>query len=202
MRLTFGPSGEPYPVWSGDGRIIDSSVREGSQDIYSRRADRSGAEERLTKGTSLQGPRTNQRALALSPDDRQLIFEENTTDTAWNLMRLTLDGVSSPEPLLRTRFDERNAAISPDGRWMAYESNETGQTEVFVRPFPSVEAAVFRISQTGGRSPVCSPAGGELFFVNGTTMYEVSVQLTPTFRCASPVALLTRRRRSSMAGRR
>jgi eukaryotic-like serine/threonine-protein kinase len=182
MRVTFAPMADSYPLWSRDGRIIHSSVREGSQNIYSRSADRSGSEERLT-------PARTGRPLALSPDGRQLIFEQNNTDTAWDLMRLQLDGVSAPVALLRTRFDERNAAISPDGRWMAYESNETGQTEVFVRPFPGVDAAVFRISQTGGRSPVWSPAGGELFFVNGTTMYAVSLQLTPTFRYASPVAL-------------
>ena len=130
MRLTFSSLIDAYPLWSRDGRIIHSSVRQGRQNIYRRRADRSGAEERLT-----QAP-TDQRALALSPDDRQLVYEEITADTAWNLMRLTLDGASTPEPLLRTRFDERNAAMSPDGRFMAYESNETGQTEVFVQAVP------------------------------------------------------------------
>ena len=181
MRLTFAETADTYPVWLGSNHLINSGAR--PQNIFRRRADRGGGEERLT-----QAP-TNQRALAVSPDDRQLIFEENTTDNAWNLMRLTLDGVSTPQPLLRTRFDERNAALSPDGRWMAYESNETGQTQIFVRPFPNVNDAVFRISQDGGRSPVWSPAGGELFFVNGTTMYSVGVQLAPAFRYESPKAL-------------
>ncbi len=183
MRLTFAPSSDTYPVWSRDGRIIHGSLRQGWQNLYRRSADRGGTEERLTEAPA------NQRPLARSPDDRQLIFEENTTDTAWNLMRLTLDGTATAEPLLRTKFDERNAALSPDGQWMAYESNETGPTEVFVRPFPNVTDAVFRISQTGGRSPVWSPAGGELFFVNGTTLDSVGVQFAPRFRYGSPVAL-------------
>jgi hypothetical protein len=142
-----------------------------------------GVEERLTRSPE------HQRPFAVSADARHLIFGEEATDTAENLMLLALDGASTPEPLLRTPFDEENASLSPDGRWMAYESNETGQTEVYVRPFPDVNREVFRVSSNGGRSPVWSPRGSELFFVNGTTMHAVGVQLAPTFRHGSPTAL-------------
>ncbi len=37
-----------------------------------------------------------------------------------------------------------------------------------------------------------SPGGRELFFVNGTTMYSVAVQLAPTFRHGSPATLFDR----------
>ncbi len=33
----------------------------------------------------------------------------------------------------------RNAELSPDGRWMAYQSNESGDNEIYVRPFPNVD---------------------------------------------------------------
>jgi len=182
-RFTFEPRSESYPTWSPDGRIVYNSERDEAQNIYRRAADSTGAAERLTRGPN------NQRPLVVSADGRHLIFEESTSDTAWNLMRLTLDGASSPEVLLRTPFDERNADLSPDGRWMAYESNETGQTEIYVRPFPDVNREVFQVSSNGGRTPAWSPSGGELFFANGTTLYAVAVRLAPTFRHGPPIGL-------------
>ena len=35
---------------------------------------------------------------------------------------------------------ERKPDLSPDGRWLPYQSDETGQFEVFVRPFPEMVA--------------------------------------------------------------
>jgi serine/threonine-protein kinase len=183
QRFTFEPRDESYPVWSRDGRIIYNSIRDGVQNIFRRTSDLGGNEERVTSGPN------NQRPLTVSADGRQLIFEESTTDNAWNLLRLTLDGVATPDVVLATPFDERNADLSPDGRWLAYDSNETGRTEVFVRPFPDVTREVFQVSSNGGRTPAWSPAGGELFFTNGATLYSVAVQLSPGFRHAPPVAL-------------
>ena len=91
-------------------------------------------------------------------------------------MLLSLDGTPRVEPLLQTPFDERNAAISPDGRWMAYESNESGQSQIYVRPFPNVADARYQISTGGGRTPAWAPDGHDLFFVNRTSMMAVTVQ--------------------------
>jgi hypothetical protein len=181
--FTFEPGYETYAVWSRDGRIIYNSQREGAQNIFRRAGDLAGVEERLTRSPY------NQRPLAVSANERYLVFGEPAPDTEWNLMLLALDGTSTPELLLSTPFDEANASLSPDGRWMAYESNETGRTEVYVRPFPDVKREVFRVSSDGGRSPVWSPNGGELFFVNGSTMHAVAVQLAPTFRHGRPAAM-------------
>ena len=68
---------------------------------------------------------------------------------------------------MRTSDREFEAALSPDGRWMAYVSTETGRQEVFVRPFPEVEAGKWQVSTAGGTSPVWAHSGQELFFVNG-----------------------------------
>jgi hypothetical protein len=67
-------------------------------------------------------------------------------------------------PLLATSFDEQEPSLSPDGRWIAYVSNETGVDEVFVRPFPDVEAGKWQVSSGGGTSSVWSGDGRELFF--------------------------------------
>ena len=63
----------------------------------------------------------------------------------------------------------RKPAFSPDGRWIAYTSNESGRTEVYVRPFPggaSSGSGKWQISTGGGRYPIWSRNGRELFYEN------------------------------------
>ncbi len=80
------------------------------------------------------------------------------------------------------------AADCIDGRWIVYESNQTGQAQIYVRPFPNVADALYQITSEGGRTPVWSPTGRELFFVNRTSMMVVPVQLTP-FSAGTPQKL-------------
>jgi Tol biopolymer transport system component len=107
-----------------------------------------------------------------------LIVEQQTPQRDYDLMMLSLADPARIEPLLQTPFDERDAEMSPDGRWMAYDSNESGQLQVYVRPFPNVTDAQYQVSTDGGRSPTWSPRGGELFFVSGTSMMRVAVDMT------------------------
>jgi hypothetical protein len=52
-----------------------------------------------------------------------------------------------------------------------------------------VADARYEISNGGGRTPVWSPTGRELFFVNRTSIMAVTVQLTPTFSNGNPTKL-------------
>jgi len=193
-RLTFGPTGN-FSVWMPDGRrIIFTRARSAAGDapnLYRGSVDGTGNEERLTIGDR------QDRAVAISPDGKRLVFEEQTPAGTQDLMLLALDGASTPpgpgvpriRPLLQTPFDQRNAAISPDGRWMAYESTESARTQIYVRPFPNVIDAHYQISTDGGRTPLWSTDGRELFFVNGSALMAVAVQLTPTFSAGNPTTL-------------
>ena len=89
-----------------------------------------------------------------------------------DLMLLALDGSQRVTPLLQTPFDEQRGIISPDGHWLAYESNSSGQSEIWVRPFPNTSVAQYQISTSGGTRPVWAHNGKELFFlgVDGTLM--------------------------------
>jgi len=60
-----------------------------------------------------------------------------------------------------------DATFSPDGKWMAYSSNESGTDDVFVRPFPNA-GVKWRISNGGGKYPMWSHNGRELFYVSET----------------------------------
>lgn len=68
-----------------------------------------------------------------------------------------------PEPLLTGPFSESVARFSPDGHFIAYASIESGQVEVYVRPFPG-SGGRWQISTAGGYFPEWSPNGGELFY--------------------------------------
>jgi eukaryotic-like serine/threonine-protein kinase len=105
-------------------------------------------------------------------------------------MQLHLDGSSKTEPLVQTGFAEVAGELSPDGRWIAYFSNESGQMEVYVRPFPKVDSGRWLISTGGGSRPAWSRNGRELFYLApSTAMMVVSVQTNPTFTPSNPSKL-------------
>jgi hypothetical protein len=64
---------------------------------------------------------------------------------------------------------------------MAYESNESARSQIDVRAFPNVADAHYQISTDGGRTPVWASNDRELFFVKGSALMAVVVQVTPTF---------------------
>ena len=79
------------------------------------------------------------------------------------------------QPLLPSEINEGFSAISPDGRWIAYVSLETGQNEVYVRPFPNVDDDKRQISRNGGDEPLWGPDGGELFYFNQTDDGDIEI---------------------------
>ena len=103
---------------------------------------------------------------------------------AGDILAVPIGAGGPPEPLLNhPDFEESSPTLSQDGRWLAYTSNESGQREVYVRPFPNVGDGVWLISDgTGGTEPRWSPAGGELFYRNATgALVAMSVTTQPTF---------------------
>ena len=79
-----------------------------------------------------------------------------------------------PKTLWTSPADEAGPQLSPNGRWLAYSSNQSGQTEIYVRPFPDVEE-VWQISSGGGAEPIWAGHGRELFYRNGDQMMVVAV---------------------------
>ena len=67
-----------------------------------------------------------------------------------------------------------SAALSPDGRWLAYIANTTGSAELWVRRYPTLDAAV-RISPNGATEPVWAKNGRELFYLEDDKLMRVRV---------------------------
>ncbi len=172
MRLTFDPTNEQFPIWTPDGqRVVFGSL---AAPLSWKAADGTGEVETLVESSSRQFPQV------FSPDGTALVFEDRNSP-GWGLGMLSLDGERISTLLMETDFMERNAALSPDGRWMAYQSNESGQFEVYVRPFPDVNGGRWQVSSGGGGWPLWSPDGRELFYVGSEGMMAVAIETEPTF---------------------
>jgi len=89
-------------------------------------------------------------------------------------------GTDSSIVLVATPAYETSPALSPDGRWLAYVSNESGQAEVYVRPFPNSGDGRWQISAQGGMEPVWARSGRELFYrTTGTPAQQMVMEITP-----------------------
>ncbi|MDA2939182.1 hypothetical protein MYX75_13095, partial [Acidobacteria bacterium AH-259-A15] len=158
----FDPADDDHPVWTPDAqRVVFASSRDGQYNLFSKATDGTGQVERLTTSPHRQYP------FSVSPDGKKLVFREENPETSWDLHVLSMEGERTSEPLLQTEFREFDPAISPDGRWMTYESDESGQYEVFVRPFPNVEDGKWQISRGAGVDPVWGPNGREFEWPEG-----------------------------------
>ena len=80
------------------------------------------------------------------------------------LWSLPLSGDRRAVAVPNTEARGANGRLSPDGRWLAYESWESGQSEVWVQPFPA-SGAKWQISQEGGVKPRWRRDGKELYFM-------------------------------------
>ena len=84
------------------------------------------------------------------------------------------------------------AVVSPDGHWLAVESNESGQAEIYVRPYPNVDAGRWQISSGGGQAPKWARDGHTLFFLSPKSLMAARVESAPSFAFQAPEAVLDR----------
>ena len=170
--LTF-KGNNANPTWTADGRSVmyaESPTRftsgnaGGPTALVRRRADGTGAVDTLARSTAgrniIEGVPTR--------DTTQFVLRLGRTANARDIV-LSRRADNAVTPLMAdSTFAELFPALSPDGRWLAYASDETGQFEVYVRPFPDVNARRVQVSQAGGSEPRWAHSGRELFFRNGT----------------------------------
>jgi serine/threonine-protein kinase len=162
-RVTFEPTPEYRPRWTSDGRALTfiADDREVAG-LYQRPADGTGGDSLLYRGSLAEG--------VWHPGGEWLLLRTGTPTPGRggrDIFGFRPGVDTSAVPVIVTPFDENAVMPSPDGRWLAYQSDETGRYEVFIRPFPDADAGKWQVSQGGGRGPLWSKDGRELFWLSG-----------------------------------
>ncbi len=161
QQLTFEGNNH-RPVWTPDSqRITFSSDRDGTMSLYWMPADGSGVAERLT--TADEG--TNHWMGSWSPDGELLVFNvERDPQIDWDIWTLSVDDRETQSLYDAPGTIYMGAELSPNGQWLAYGMGPSGEgNDIYVEPFPPTGSRR-RISQDGGRFPLWSPEGSELFY--------------------------------------
>jgi serine/threonine-protein kinase len=182
--LTFGSAVEQYPVWTPDGRrVLFRSDRSGIPNLFWQFADGTGTAEQVTAVTQ-----TIVIPDAITPDSKALVVQ-----TGVHIGIIGLDDRQKVSPVVEAPGIQSNAALSPDGRWLAYSSDESGTPQIFVRPFPNVDAGRWQVSSNGGTKPVWRGNGQELFYLGlsaaGASLMAVPVHTTDRFSFGNPTKL-------------
>src|SRR5262245_37850594 len=143
----------------------------GGYNLYSIPFDGSGKPEPLfpaDEGIAAQ-------PFTCSPDGRHLVYIKSGEHTGWDIWTHSPGQEGAPRPLIATPAYESFPTFSPDGRFIAYQSNESGAFEIYVRPFPQVEARRELISRSGGEAPKWSRDGTEIFYLSERGLMKVPV---------------------------
>lgn len=187
-RLTFGGRNQ-FPIWTRDGRFITfQSDREGDAAIFRQPADGSGPAVRLTKAEA----GVSHEPESWSPDGTTLSMNVLTAGNQGVWMTGT-DPEAKPKAFADTLAVEKHSSFSPDGRWVAYMATNASSLDVFIQPFPQT-GAKYQASNGGGRTPVWSPDGKQLFYhstvLNRIVVVDVRADHGLTFGTPVPLPIV------------
>jgi hypothetical protein len=150
-------------VWAADSRHL---IFGDAAALWWIRADGSGQPQQLL------GNLGNPRPFSLAPAGRLAIVQQDEALPDTYTVPIDLSDLEHPkagkeEPfLVDPTIVDTDPAFSPDGKFLAYASTESGPIQIFVRPFPG-PGGKWKVSQSGGKFPVWSPAAHELLFLGG-----------------------------------
>ena len=172
-----------WPLWTPDGQWLVFPHFVGPVvNLFRKRADGSGGLERLTESELHQQP------MSFSPDGEVLAYHQSMDPiTGFDIGILEMDTLRAV-PFLETPANEGQPSFSPDGSWLAYATNESGRYEIWVTEYPGPGRKEL-LSVGGGREPVWSPQGDELFYRNRDKMMAVPVATQPTLSIGKPEVL-------------
>jgi eukaryotic-like serine/threonine-protein kinase len=169
-------------LWSKDGsRVFFASNTAGTWGTFSIPADGSSLQpqplpisppEPAKDGFSSQAPML---PLAWMPNGDLLLGGVRGSGNAPSSDLVTTPPAGGKtNDLIRTEYAEDAASVSPDGRWIAYRSTRSGRPEIWVQGVGS--SAPVRVSQNGGREPLWSRDGRELYYLEGNKLMALAVK--------------------------
>ena len=174
-----------YLGWTPSGKEVTYTSARGSfeGEIWIQPADGGGEARQLTS----LGGRVDFDAWA--PGGRTFSAHHHT-GRGTNQLMAAFDGEDAElETWLEHDHSDNNALFSRDGRYVAFLSDQTGQWEVYIRPYPGPGGQT-PVSVAGGTEPAWAPTG-ELFYrrTRDYMMMAVEVSTDPVLTVRAPVEL-------------
>jgi Tol biopolymer transport system component len=184
QRFTFSPAEEVNPIWSPDGSMIAfGSNQGGSTGLFQKRANGAGTEELLFRGY-------DSVPMNWSTDGRFIIFRMKNAKGMNEGWFLPLAGDRKAFGYLQSsEFNQNQPRLSPNGHWLAYYAAPSGQSEVYLEPFPK-PGGKWQVSTMGGTNHRWSRDGKELYFMAPNSDFmAVTVKGDSAPEMGTPVAL-------------
>jgi Tol biopolymer transport system component len=210
---TFGDNNR-HAVFAPDGKqFAFMSIRDGKAQVFSQLVDGTGGAQQLT--TVSDAPDVLAIPYSWSPDgllvfvtvtpagegDAWLQPVPSAATTATHAVAEVARSAAESTPaqhLFRSRLDDGVPQFSPDGRWLAYTSEESGNNEIYVRPFPD-SGGKWQVSVGGGIEPQWNQNGRELFYRTGEKMMAVEIDTRAGFVHGKPKILFEDHYATSLA---
>lgn len=180
-RLTHNYSGVRPMGWTTDGRDVvfmslDSARMDGPKRLVAQPWDGSAPRREL-----MPLP-TNAHDVSLGPPSRiaavTVAHPENASSDIWIA---PLDSPATARPFIATAAWEGMPRLSPGGRMVAYFSTETGHPEIYVQSVHGPTRRV-QVSEGGGRQPVWSQDGRQLYYRSPEYLMRVTLARGPELR--------------------
>ncbi len=164
IHFTSDPAWEAFPVWSPDAtRIVFTSNRGGTFDLYQKAVNGQAAEELFNKSGEGKG------VTSWSPNGKFLLYYSIGQPTHLRLLAVAGPVDRAAVPIVDNQFQSITGRFSPDGRWILYTSNESGKSEVSVRSCDQATGTFGKptvVTSDGGRTPLWRGDGREIFYFN------------------------------------
>ena len=180
-RLTFEDAEVDAPSWTPDGdRVVYESGDSATSRILVVSSDGTGKPEVLV---DFGGNPT------LSPDGSTLFFEK-IEEGSRELWSQPLDGSQEASRLIDSPFSLRRALVHPSGRYMAFGSNESGNWEVYLTQYPSLQGK-WQLSTDGGFGMIWSRDGSRFYFHDSQSLFEIDIEVEPALQLGSARRVFT-----------